>query len=190
MSNKTKLNPDVQKRITDALRLGNTRGVAAIHGGISHRTFDQYMLDGEKANWGQFFQFRQAVKEAEKDAAMGRVAGIMRATIGGEVVGRKTTTFKGKDGEPDRVVVEETYTRPEWTAAAWWLERKSPKEWGRRDRLTVEYEGAVHQQRQAVELLLMAMHRVLTPEQWEELGGLVGAVEAPMVALEEHLGDV
>ncbi len=184
MPNKSKLNADRQKRITDALRSGNTRGIAATHGGITHATMLTWLHKGEAAKQGKHFEFLEAIREAEKDAEMGRVATILRASIGGELISR-TTTMNQKTGV---VKVEETYTRPEWTAAAWGLERKNPNAWGRRDRLTIEYEGALHQQRQAVEVLLAMMRRVLTPEQWEELGGLVRSVRAPVAALEEHLG--
>ncbi len=55
---------------------------------------------------------------------------VKAAARGGEVVQR--TTVNKRDGTQ---IVTEVYTRPEWTASAWYLERKFPDLFARRDRV-------------------------------------------------------
>jgi transposase len=56
----------------------------------------------------RFSEFSVAVQKAEADAQVRMVAQIAQSAHAGQ-----------------------------WTAAAWWLERKFPDEWGRRDRIEI-----------------------------------------------------
>jgi transposase len=96
----TKLTPETQKKIVDAIRLGAKYKIAAAYGGISYDAFNEWMVKGEQATSGQYSQFRHAVKEAEGAAAVGWLAKIEKAASEGT-----------------------------WTAAAWKLERIYPDEY-------------------------------------------------------------
>jgi transposase len=61
-----------------------------------------------------FPAFSGALEKAEASGVLSRLARIQAA---------------GRDGA--------------WQADAWWLERKYPEQWGRRDRLQVEHSGEV-----------------------------------------------
>ena len=90
----SKLTPETQKKITDAIRLGATYKLAAQYAGITYETFNNWMNAGRESKSGTFFQFFHAVKEAEGAAAVGWLAKIEKAA---------------NDGT--------------WQAAAWKLER-------------------------------------------------------------------
>lgn len=122
MARPSKLTPDQQKRITDALAVGNTRMDSAEHGGIGYSTFRRWVAAGKRRPKSTFGEFWRAVKRAESQAAVGFVTVIRKATIGGSVIERRTITHK--DG---RVEVVEKVSEPQWTAGAWWLERRRPE---------------------------------------------------------------
>lgn len=97
----SKLTPETIKRITDAIRVGATYELAAQYGGVAYNTFNEWMKAGEAANSGKHREFYEAVKSAEGDAAVKWLAVIDRAAI------------------------------EQWQAAAWKLERRYPREYGR-----------------------------------------------------------
>ena len=101
MGRPSKLTPEVQKRITDAIRVGATYELAAQYGGVDYATFNNWMKAGEAAQTGRYFEFFQAVKSSEGDAAIKWLAVIDKASI------------------------------EQWQAAAWKLERRYPREYGR-----------------------------------------------------------
>ena len=71
MARPTKLTPDVQKRVCDALRTGNTRKASAAYAGISETTFATYL--------DRYGDFRDAIREAETAAEVKHVANIYKA---------------------------------------------------------------------------------------------------------------
>lgn len=94
MARPTKYNEATCKKITDAIRVGATFGLACAYAGISEDTF---------ARWRErYADFADAVKEAEGGAVVGWLAKIEKAA---------------NDGT--------------WQAAAWKLERRYPREYGR-----------------------------------------------------------
>ncbi len=72
--------------------------------GISEQTYINWMNWGEKGRKGLYFEFFESVKKAEAQA-----------------VARNVTVIQ-------------TAARDSWQAAAWWLERKHPGEWGKKER--------------------------------------------------------
>lgn len=110
----TKLTPQVQARIVQAIVGGNDITVAAAYAGISKTTFYAWLERGRKAKTGPFADFVDAIEKAQADAEARNVALIAKAA---------------QDGT--------------WTAAAWWLERKYPERWGRKERQQIEHEGGV-----------------------------------------------
>jgi hypothetical protein len=104
-----KLNEEVQKRIVDAIALGNYLDTAAQYGGINPSTFHRWMEKGSRDDAEEpYASFYEAVENAKAAAEVRAVARIQAAA---------------NDGT--------------WQAAAWWLERTRPKKFGRFDRSEV-----------------------------------------------------
>jgi len=104
MPRPTKYNADIEKKICDALRAGNTRKASYEYAGIDDATFFRWMLSNAS--------FASAIKKAEADAEVSAVAIIKKA-------------------------MPET-----WQAAAWWLERRKPDDYGRNLALRADKEVA------------------------------------------------
>jgi hypothetical protein len=117
MAAPSKLTPDTQARIVQALRLGATFELAAQYGGVSYDTFNNWRKRGEAEldrmararkrtdadpDELPFVQFFEATKAAEADAVVGWLAKIEKAASDGN-----------------------------WQAAAWKLERRYPRDYGR-----------------------------------------------------------
>jgi len=111
MSRKTKLNAEVQKKICDALALGNFRQTAAKAAGVSLRTFTEWMRLGKNRNNKAFLAFRRAVLEAETQAEM-RAVGL---------------------------IVQKAAEDPKH--AQWWLTHRWPERWAEKTRLRMEHTG-------------------------------------------------
>lgn len=101
MGRPSKLNPEVQKRICDALKTGAAHKHAAEYGGIDEATYYNWVDRGKKEGKGMFFEFFQAVKKTEAEAVTQLLATITLAA------------------------------RTHWQAACWILERRHPEEYGR-----------------------------------------------------------
>lgn len=110
----TKLTPAVQQKIVDAITVGAIYELAAQYAGIAYATFNNWMARGRaeaarletpgarpRKSETPYLEFLEAVKKAEGSAAVGWLAVIERAAT-------------------------ET-----WQAAAWKLERRYPKDYGR-----------------------------------------------------------
>lgn len=107
----TKLTPDVQDRIIQALQAGNYQDVACRFAGIAPATFYRWMEQGEDPDADPIYgEFREAVERAKSVAEVRSVAIIQQAAQNGT-----------------------------WQAAAWYLERSAAKRWGRQER--VEHSG-------------------------------------------------
>jgi transposase len=117
MGRPTKLTPETQARVCDALRLGATYELAAQYGGIAYNTFNEWRKRGEseldrmakarkntdaRPSECPFVEFYEATKDAESTAAIGWLAKIEKAASDGA-----------------------------WQAAAWKLERRYPNDYGR-----------------------------------------------------------
>lgn len=106
----TKYSPDVVKRITDALRGGNTRRASCAAGGIDQTTF---------ANWlKEYSDFSYAVEKAEGEAELRNLAVIQDAISSTwqaaawwlerkhKADWSKRVEQTGVDGSPVKVIVE------------------------------------------------------------------------------------
>ena len=107
----SKLTPAAARKVVAALRAGNFRNVAARVGGFTPRAFRRYMRAGLTDPDSAFGAFRAAVLKAEQDAEARELKRVLLA------------------GEKD------------WKASAWFLERKFPERWGRRDPQRLELTG-------------------------------------------------
>ena len=113
MPRKSKLTPEVQLRITQAIAMGATYRLAAAYGGISVDAFTSWMKKGESGRDEAYAAFYDAVRQAEGVAAVGWLAKIEQAANTGV-----------------------------WQAAAWKLERRYPQEYGRQSLELVGKDGA------------------------------------------------
>jgi hypothetical protein len=118
------LDETTEKQLLEYIKFGTpiNRAVAAV--GIAERTFYHWMTRGlnererlatvsnakPNSTEGVYLQFLQSVERARGEAITKKIAVIAKA---------------GNEGD--------------WRAAAWWLERQSPEEFGKTDR--VEHTG-------------------------------------------------
>lgn len=129
----TKLTPQVQKTITDLLRLGNYFDTACQAAGIGERTGYDWLERGnaeierrKKPNvkpgtktWDteqKYVDFSQSVEKASSDAEMLALSELR--------TGKK-------------IVDKLTYKVEDWQRIAWFLERRYPRKWGRMQRLDI-----------------------------------------------------
>lgn len=101
MGRPSKLTPETQQRIVQAIEVGATYELAAQYGGVHYDTFRRWMEQGGAAKAGRFFEFYEAIKAAEGKAAIKWLALIDKAAV------------------------------DTWQAAAWKLERRYPRDYGR-----------------------------------------------------------
>ena len=113
-----KLTKKLQAKIVAAIEAGNYPETAAVINGITGTTFYNYMKKGResKTKRGVYFEFFEAVKKAERYAEAYFLQHIREAAEGNED------------------------SKPSWTAAAWYLERKYPEKWGRNERINIKGE--------------------------------------------------
>jgi hypothetical protein len=121
----TKMTPVAKQAILDALAAGNMRHDAAEHAGVGASTLKRWLALGRRQERGPWRDFLVAVKKAEADAVAASVGRIRRAAIGGQLL--KHVTRTSRDGT---VTEEKIYAPAQWTADAWFLERKRGADWG------------------------------------------------------------
>lgn len=103
----TKLTPELSAKVCGIIRAGNYRDVAAKRSGLPMRTFSDWLKKGRKEKSGAHRNFLLAVIEAEAVAETAMVAVVRR----------------GAKKDPK--------------CAQWFLERKFPERWGRRDKTII-----------------------------------------------------
>jgi hypothetical protein len=133
--------PDLKDKIVAYLSAGNRIENVCNLVNITPAAFHEWMARGEGRDLERpqlpiYVDFVDAVRKAQGYAEASRLARIEKAGKGGDIAAVKRTykTEIGKDGKPVQVLVSEetTYTRPQWQADAWMLERAIPEAWGRR----------------------------------------------------------
>ncbi|MEV8636841.1 helix-turn-helix domain-containing protein [Streptosporangium sp. NPDC051023] len=100
---RTKLTPDTQKRIIDAVRAGATYQAAAGAAGVAERTFYQWLQKAEQPGADPaLVQFAHDLNRARNEVEVRLVAGsVMKAAMGGAVVRETTRTLR--DGTQETV---------------------------------------------------------------------------------------
>ena len=167
--------PETIKAVCDNITLGLSNRDAAVLAGISEWSFYDWLRRGDveldrvaassrrkvRVREEPFTLFSQAVKKAKSVRKQVLIGRIQKAAQGGaEYVETKTVH---RDGKPVEETIITKVLHPEWTAAAWLLERMHPQEFGKRQRLDV-YDW----QREVTEMLQAG---TITPEDvYEQLG--------------------
>jgi len=114
----TSLRPDKIREALDVLADAQPIVAAAIHAGVSERTFHRWLERGRKDGADPVYQELAAnVQYALALAETNHLKNINDASFG-------RGPFDGK---------------PQWTASAWWLERHKPDKYGRKT--TTKHEG-------------------------------------------------
>ena len=150
---RTKLTPEVQKKIVDALHDGNYFEVACEYAGISRITGLEWLQRGRGEHPTQtqlpiYVDFVDAVTRAQAEDEVHTIARLKKAGQGGDVI--EETTYQ----EPSVIVtkangdIEERmgkkrivrrYAPPESQADEWRMERKHTQRWGRKDRVDLHH---------------------------------------------------
>lgn len=125
----TKLTPEVQRTIEQAIKANAYPETAATLAGINRETFYEWLKRGAKEESGSYREFSNAIKKALAIGQMRDLAVIDRAANGYDVV--KERTVSGPEGTTTTV---EKYREFAWQAAAWRLERRYPRQWSRMER--------------------------------------------------------
>lgn len=107
----TKMTPEAQAKIVEALESGNFRVTACKSAGVSMRTFNDWLLLGKKRPRGKFGRFRHAVLDAESKAEIRAVKLLMAAS----------------ENDPKH--------------AAWWLSHRHNERWADKTRVRAEHTG-------------------------------------------------
>ena len=111
MGMKTKLNNDLIKQIAKMVEMGTPSKYVAQAVGVDVTTWYKWLQRGEKAKKGIYFDLFKAVKKAEGRAIERNVSIIQKAAI------------------------------DNWQAAAWWLERRYPEEFGKKSETILSGKG-------------------------------------------------
>ena len=112
MGRRTKLTPELIEQAAKLISQGNYAQTVFQMLGIPESTWYGWLQRGRESERRNIYsEFSEAVKKAEAAAELRAVSGIVAA-------GRRN-----------------------WTAFAWYLERKYPDRWGRRDKIQQEISG-------------------------------------------------
>lgn len=107
----TKLTPELQELLCRIISEGNYLETACAIAGIRRQTVRNWMRTGARQKRGAKREFLDAIKKA----------------------------FATAEAKNVRIIA--TAASEQWTAAAWMLERKYPKRWGRNDKVRNEVTG-------------------------------------------------
>lgn len=125
-----KLDPATTQRVVDLIRAGNFLEVAATAAGIHRSTLYRWMRHGRDQQRGRYRKFLSQVEKAQAEAESRDVALIAKAAS------------------------------EDWRAAAWRLERKSPRRYAARVQLAVQQE---------LDAVLGRLEKGLAPEIYEKV---------------------
>lgn len=129
---KLELTPETKHKLLTALKATVPRVAACVYAGISRATFYRWMKYADEQPKSNFAKFKLEVEEAEQHA-------LANMTLGMYMDSKK-----------------------DWRARAWIMERRWPKDWGKRE--TVTHEGLPPAQSYDLSKL--------TPMEWQQMKAL------------------
>jgi transposase len=130
------------KSIVRDLGVGVPRKQAAERAGISESCLYKWLAKGRQGGKknAAYLQLLQDIKKAEAESLAASVARIRKAGQGGAVIERTTTSTTNAKGVTTTKTIEKVQAAA-WQADAWFLERRFPKEFARKDRTTTTIKG-------------------------------------------------
>jgi hypothetical protein len=150
---RTKLTPEVQNKIVDALSAGNYFEVACEYAGISRMVGLEWLARGrgddpQRPKTQLYADFANAVTRAQAEDEVHTIARLKKAGQGGDVI--EETTYqepsvivtKANGDIEERIGKKRTvrrYSAPEPSADEWRMERKHTQRWGRKDRMDLHH---------------------------------------------------
>lgn len=99
MARPTKLTPEVQAKLLEAIRVGASLASACDYAGVDYSNFRKWMIRGEKEKCGKYREFHEAVRLGQ-----GRL-------------------------ELEMVIAWRSHCKDDWRAAAEFLARRFPDRW-------------------------------------------------------------
>ena len=140
---RTKLTPEVQQTITNAMEAGTPFEIACRLAGVSPTTGHDWRQRGSGTHPRRqtatlYVEFVEAIARARAQDEARRIARIAQAGEGGTVTYERTVEKLNKAGEVVARITKVQYAAPDWRADAWHLERAYPNQWGRRERVNLE----------------------------------------------------
>lgn len=136
-----KLTEFARTRFLEAIKEGDTIANACAYSGIAVSTFfawQAYAREGQgRGTRKVIVDFLDSYRVAAAEAMTEAVREVRKAGRGEAPAHRTIRTLTHPDGKVE-VIEEVTMAPPEWRASAWYLERRAPKMWGRRDRTPVD----------------------------------------------------
>ena len=137
----TKLTQPVADRITEGVSLGMTYREAAMAGGIHEDTLDVWRKRGAAESNTIYTRFIGQLDRAAEKTAIDYLEKIRQSIMESPVKRREHI----KQDENCKVIMKEIHREtlpPDIKGAMWWLERRFPEQFGRRDQM--EHTGKVH----------------------------------------------
>lgn len=102
---RSKLTKQLIKNAADLVKLGNYTETACAYLGIGKTSWYRWLQEGEQAKSGLKREFWEAIRQAEAQAEIRNIGKI------------------------------QTAANDDWKASAWYLERKFPDRWGRKEHI-------------------------------------------------------
>lgn len=125
------------EQVIDRVQLGMPLAAAADSAGLDRVTLHRWRVEGARLRaehaqgrlrrpnrkQSNLIAFCNGLERAEAEAEASRLAIVQRAAVGGGVTTKTTVKTDASGNVVERTTVTETLA-PQWTAAAWWLERR------------------------------------------------------------------
>lgn len=124
MPRPSKFTPELGEKVVTALRAGCYAETAAAYAGISKNTLYRWLREGERAKSGEKHEWKLHYDRALIESELVALGRIRKAA------------------------------ERNWQAAAWYLERRKPHEWGRRRVEVTGADGKPVEQHAAVRIYL------------------------------------
>ena len=148
---KTKLNKELTDEIVKRIRAGNYIKVACTAVGISQTAYFDWIKKGEDGI-SPYAEFLGAIKKAEAEA----------------------------EAHVNYVAIIASQAPTQWQAAAWWLERKFPDKWAKREKIEISQEQVSSKEVETIEarfshLSAKELNKISTlfPTSFSKLGGII-----------------